>query len=77
MRVTSGAPNPFVNWPNSDFRLVAENTDWGAGSVLASPYNLDMIGNFGLVLTEFGIAAPLNSLEHKRKLQRRRRTSRR
>ena len=45
VRVSSGAPNPFVNWQNSDFRLVAENADWGAGSVLASPYNLDMIGN--------------------------------
>jgi hypothetical protein len=43
--VTSGAPSPFVNWQNDDFRLVNQNADWGSGVILSAPFNLDMAGS--------------------------------
>jgi hypothetical protein len=43
--VTSGAPNPFVDWPNADFRLVGQNANWGNGLALGAPYNVDAAGN--------------------------------
>ena len=43
--VTSGAPNPFVNWPNGDFRLASQNANWGSGAILASPFSVDALGN--------------------------------
>jgi hypothetical protein len=43
--VTSGAPNPFVDWPNGDFRLVNQNSDWTGGVALSSPFNVDIAGN--------------------------------
>jgi hypothetical protein len=43
--VTSGAPNPFVNWPGANFELVSQNPNWSAGATLPSPYNVDMDGS--------------------------------
>lgn len=43
--VTSGAPNPFVDWPSGDFRLANQNSDWGNGATLAAPLNVDMAGS--------------------------------
>jgi hypothetical protein len=42
--ITSGAPNPFINWPGANFRLANQNADWGAGVPLPSPFNVDMAG---------------------------------
>jgi hypothetical protein len=42
--VTSGAPSPFVDWQNNDFRLVSQNPEWGAGATLSSPFDVDMAG---------------------------------
>jgi hypothetical protein len=42
--VISGAPNPYVDWPNSNFHLVSANTFWENGINLSSPYNVDMEG---------------------------------
>jgi len=42
--VTSGAPNPFVNWPASNFRLAAEDANWTNMLALASPFNVDAAG---------------------------------
>jgi hypothetical protein len=33
--------NPFLDWPNGDFRLTKTTS---AGLPLASPYNIDMLG---------------------------------
>lgn len=43
--VTSGAPNPFLNWQSSDFRLTSHNADWASAATLSSPFNVDMAGN--------------------------------
>ena len=43
--VTSGAPNPFLDWPNANFTLVSQNLDWMNGTTLSTPFNVDAIGN--------------------------------
>lgn len=43
--VSTNAPNPFVNWPQGDFRLSSQNAYWSSGAVLASPFNVDLAGN--------------------------------
>ncbi len=43
--VTSGAPNPFVNWTSYNFDLASQNADWNNGVTLSSPFNEDMGGN--------------------------------
>lgn len=42
--VATGAPNPFINWPNADFKLASQSASWAAGATLSSPYNVDMDG---------------------------------
>lgn len=42
--VTSGAPNPFTDWTNSDYTLASNNADWEGGTTLSSPFNVDMAG---------------------------------
>lgn len=42
--ITSGAPNPFVNWQAGDFRLASENADWNNRLALGAPYNTDISG---------------------------------
>ena len=43
--VTGGAPNPFVAWPNADFRLVGQNAAWQDGATEVAPYNVDKAGS--------------------------------
>jgi hypothetical protein len=43
--IASGAPNPFVNWPNGDFRLANQNAAWVGGAALQSPFNVDIAGS--------------------------------
>jgi hypothetical protein len=43
--VASGAPNPFVDWPNGNFNLASQNSNWTNGLSLGSPYNVDFLGN--------------------------------
>lgn len=45
VNVSSGAPNPFTNWPSGVFTLASENSDWINGATLSSPYNVDAVGN--------------------------------
>jgi hypothetical protein len=44
VHVTSGAPNPFVNWPSSNFNLASDNADWNNRLALSSPYTVDVNG---------------------------------
>lgn len=43
--VSSAAPNPFVNWQNSNFNLSSDNADWNNRQSLSSPYTADVNGN--------------------------------
>ena len=43
--VTSGAPNPFVDYAGLDYRLASNNANWNNGTALASPFNMDAAGN--------------------------------
>jgi hypothetical protein len=43
--VSSGAPNPFVNWTGYDFHLATQNAYWSTGAILPAPYNVDLAGN--------------------------------
>jgi hypothetical protein len=43
--VTSAAPNPFVDWPNYDFRLATQNAYWSNGLSLSAPFNVDFAGS--------------------------------
>ncbi|HTV04897.1 MAG TPA: hypothetical protein VME86_05975 [Acidobacteriaceae bacterium] len=44
--VSSGSPDPFVDWvTTSDFNLASENADWGNRLALNAPYSLDVNGN--------------------------------
>jgi hypothetical protein len=43
--VTSGSPNPFVDWTNVNFNLASQNNNWSNGVALAAPFNVDALGN--------------------------------
>lgn len=45
VNITSGAPDPFVNWPGGNFQLVSENSDWNNRMSLGAPYDTDLYGN--------------------------------
>jgi hypothetical protein len=42
--VASGAPNPLVSWPTSNFNLASDNADWNGRVVLGAPYTVDPNG---------------------------------
>ncbi len=44
VKVSNGAPNPFVNWPAGNFNIVSENADWTNWLALGAPYNVDPNG---------------------------------
>ena len=44
VKISSGAPNPFVNWTGYDFHLASSNPYWENGAVLSSPFNVDAVG---------------------------------
>jgi len=44
VNITSGAPNPFVDWPAGNFNLASDNADWNNRTPLGNPYNVDMNG---------------------------------
>jgi hypothetical protein len=43
--ISSGGPNPFVNWQAGNFSLASDNADWNNRISLSSPYNIDAAGN--------------------------------
>lgn len=43
--VSSGGPNPFTNWPSSNFTLAGDNSDWNNRVSLSPAYNTDLAGN--------------------------------
>lgn len=46
--VSTGAPNPFVNWQSGNFALASQSTDWNTRanlSSIGSQYQLDFLGN--------------------------------
>lgn len=45
VHLTSGSPNPLVNWPQGNFNLASENSNWNNRLALGSPYTLDVNGN--------------------------------
>jgi hypothetical protein len=44
VKVSSGAPNPFVNWSGGNFNIATENADWTNWLPLGLPYNVDPNG---------------------------------
>jgi hypothetical protein len=44
VHVASGAPNPLVDWPSSNFNLASENADWNNRLALSAPYTVDPNG---------------------------------
>lgn len=45
VHVASGSPNPFVNYPASNFNLASENANWNNRFALSAPYTTDVNGN--------------------------------
>jgi hypothetical protein len=45
VNVSSGGPNPLVNWQGSNFNLASDNSDWNNRLAMSSPYNVDVNGN--------------------------------
>jgi hypothetical protein len=45
VNVSSGAPNPFVNWPAGNFNLASDNAYWRDRLALSLPYTTDAAGN--------------------------------
>jgi len=44
VKVASGSPNPFVNWPSANFNLASEHANWTGWMPLGAPFNLDANG---------------------------------
>jgi hypothetical protein len=44
VHVASGAPNPMVNWPSSNFNLASDAADWNSRVALGAPYTVDPNG---------------------------------
>jgi hypothetical protein len=42
VNITSGAPDPFVNWAAGNFNLASDNSDWNNRISLSAPYNTDI-----------------------------------
>ena len=42
--VDASGPNPFVNWPNGNFNIASENSDWTNRVSLGAPYTVDVAG---------------------------------
>jgi hypothetical protein len=45
VRVASGSPNPFTNWPGSNFSLASDNADWNNRLALSAPYTTSASGS--------------------------------
>lgn len=45
VKTSSGSPNPFVNWPGSNFNLASENALWNNRTSLGAPFTVDRNGN--------------------------------
>jgi hypothetical protein len=44
VKVASGSPNPFVNFPAANFNLASEHANWTGWMSLGAPFNLDANG---------------------------------
>ncbi|WP_433973548.1 hypothetical protein [Tunturiibacter lichenicola] len=46
VNISSGAPNPFVNWAEGNFKLASDNADWNNAVNLGAPYDTtDLYGS--------------------------------